>query len=307
MHRSAYMEMHLGDTFPVLERDISDKGQHGFVRIIDYMGTDEAIVQAARVSYGAGTKTPSSDEKLINYLMRHNHTSVFEQCEIKLHVKMPIFVARQWVRHRTANLNEISGRYSIINDEFFIPNEILAQSTKNKQGRDGDNELGLSQERIIGLITRSTEEAYEIYNKLIKSGVARETARIILPVNVYTEFYWKVDVHNLLHFLKLRMHEHAQQEIRQYANTIFHIVEQWVPFTAKAFKNNVLNSVTLSANQVTLLKHMVADFVYDKGSFESFIEENKDKLSDAELREFKSLCMDNILEDLPDGKSQEKE
>lgn len=212
----------------------------GFVRVVDYMGDDSSIVQAARVSYGKGTKTVSDDERLINYLMRHRHTTPFEMCEIKLHVKLPIFVARQWVRHRTASINEYSARYSELHNEFYIPSldQIETQSTSNKQGRA----VGLGRREKLDAYIRmedASQEAYKNYEDLLALGVSRELARMVLPVNIYTSWYWKIDLHNLLHFIRLRSDSHAQYEIRMYSKAIEEIVNQWVPATWAAFKENL--------------------------------------------------------------------
>jgi thymidylate synthase (FAD) len=221
---------------------------HGFVRPIDYMGNDAAIVQAARVSYGAGTKKISEDQGLINYLMRHRHTTPFEMCEIKFHVKMPIFIARQWLRHRTANVNEYSARYSILKDEFYSPPlEYLApQSKQNNQGRAG--ELTLQEKKVIlDILRKDAQQSYRNYEKLMnvswngetidenKPGLARELARMNLNLSFYTEFYWKIDLHNLFHFLSLRADKHAQLEIRDYAEVIMDITKRWVPYAYEAF------------------------------------------------------------------------
>jgi thymidylate synthase (FAD) len=247
---------------PVLDR--------GFVRVIDYMGDDAAIVQAARVSYGRGTRKVSDDRGLITYLMRMRHTSPFEMCEIKLHVKLPIFVARQWIRHRTANVNEYSGRYSVLSDEFYIPaaEHLAAQSATNRQGR-GETLSGAEAEQVRGVIRASTETAYKDYVALLppadgsqggdgdRSGLARELARIILPLNTYTEWYWKIDLHNLMHFIALRADPHAQYEIRAYAETLLDILRRWVPITCDAFLNYRLNGVELSEKAVAALRRML--------------------------------------------------
>lgn len=225
---------------------------HGFVRLVDVMGDDTAVVDAARVSYGAGTSRTSDNRNLIRYLMRHRHTSPFEQCEIKLHLKMPIFVARQWIRHRTASLNEVSGRYSVINDEFYTPgdNGWRTQSTVNKQGSEGViKDSDLYESDAIGTISRSTI----CYKSMIEGGVSREQARIVLPLSTYTEFYWKIDLHNLLHFLSLRMDDHAQQEIRVFAEAIATIVARWVPETWEAFEDYRLHAMTLTRLDIAIL------------------------------------------------------
>lgn len=211
----------------------------GFIRVIDYMGTDSSIVQGARVSYGKGTKTVNQDQGLINYLMRNDHTSPFEMCEIKLHVKLPIFVARQWIRHRTANVNEYSARYSILTDDFYVPelDQLVEQSKGNKQGRDSD--IPIKQKEFIREeIQRVQLECYELYQFLISPEInlTRELSRTVLPVSIYTEWYWKIDLHNLLHFIKLRLDQHAQFEIREYAKVMLEILEKWCPMTATAFK-----------------------------------------------------------------------
>lgn len=219
----------------------------GFIRVVDYMGNDEAIVQAARVSYGTGTKTRQEDSGLIRYLMRHHHSTPFEMLEIKLHVKLPLFVARQWIRHRTANVNEYSARYSILDREFYIPeaDDIRTQSLTNKQGRSENFEI----EKAIDfqqVISDSSEDSYTIYENLLANDVSRETARMVLPTNIYTQWYWKVDLHNLFHFLRLRADPHAQMEIRVYAEKICEIVKLWVPEAYAAFDEYVLGSKNLS-------------------------------------------------------------
>lgn len=234
------------DAQPVLD--------HGFVRVVDLMGDDAAVVQAARISYGDGTKTPSDDRNLIRYLMRHRHTSPFEMCEIKLHVKLPIFVARQWIRHRTANVNEYSGRYSEMKEEFYVPEHPEAQSSANKQGGSGV----VKNEEFCRLnIQNANEESFETYRVLLHEGMSREQARIPLPLGTYTEWYWKTDVHNLLHFLKLRMDRHAQGEIRAYADVIYEIVKQWMPITLEAWEDFSLNAVTISGPLFEGLKTLV--------------------------------------------------
>jgi len=277
---------------------------HGFVRVIDYMGDDAAIVQAARVSYGKGTKKVSEDRGLINYLLRHRHTTPFEMCEIKFHVKLPIFVARQWIRHRTANVNEYSARYSILDREFYVPDrryldrhliekriekqleergqhdlfgppepvplaELAAQSKSNRQGRDQLLTDAEAEEVLEWIKAESTRE-YTIYQKLLnvdergrvldpgRHGLARELARMVLPANIFTQWYWKVDLHNLLHFLSLRADPHAQYEIRVYAEAMLDVVKRWLPITYEAFVQHRLNAVTLSANAFAVVKRMLA-------------------------------------------------
>jgi thymidylate synthase (FAD) len=246
------LEKILYKPIPVLDR--------GFIRVIDYMGTDAAIVQAARVSYGAGTKKIQEDRGLINYLMRHRHTTPFEMCEIKFHIKMPMFVARQWVRHRTASMNEYSARYSVLKDEFYVPeiSQLAEQSETNKQGKS-DN--GLDEKRakeILEILERSGRDAYEKYSHMLNDlSLTRELARTVLPVSVYTEMYWKMDLHNLLHFLKLRADPHAQYEIRRYAEVILDIVKKWTPIAYEAFINYGKESLSVSKTCSELLKRML--------------------------------------------------
>ena len=233
---------------------------HGFIRVIDYMGTDASIVQAARVSYGVGTKKTQEDKGLINYLMRHSHTTPFEMCEIKLHVKLPIFVMRHWVRHRTANINEYSARYSVLNNEFYIPEEsqLAKQSGTNKQGKSDELMSSTIVDEIISTLTESSEDAYKKYTHMLDDlSLTRELARTILPINVYTEMYWKIDLHNLLHFLRLRADSHAQYEIQCYANVILDIVKKWVPFTYDAFVDYKRNSVSISKKCLELNKRLI--------------------------------------------------
>ena len=227
---------------------------HGFVRLVDYMGDDKAIVQAARVSYGEGTKTPSDDRSLIRYMMRHEHTSPFEQAEIKLHVKLPIFVARQWMRHRMASYNEISGRYSVMRDEFYSPDveRFTKQSADNKQGSSNeiiDGAFDFRGDRYI-----RSSGAFSAYQREIEFGLSREVARTELPLSTYTEFYFKIDLHNLFHFLKLRLDKHAQYEIRVYAEAIAEIVKLWVPHAWEAFVDYRLEAVTFSRIEMLILK-----------------------------------------------------
>ena len=233
---------------------------HGFVRVVDYFGDDAAIVQAARVSYGKGTRKTSEDRQLIRYLMRHRHTTPFEMCELKLHVKLPIFVARQWIRHRTANVNEISGRYSLFTDEYYVPQpeHLAVQSSDNKQGR-GATLSAEEAERVRNEIRRESAGAYAAYEGLLNEhDLARELARTVLPVNYYTQWYWKVDLHNLLHFLSLRMDPHAQYEIRVFAEAIGQFVKAWVPMTWEAFEDYRLGAVTMSRGALTVVQRMLA-------------------------------------------------
>ncbi len=248
--------------FPVLD--------YGFVRVVDYMGDDSAIVQAARVSYGKGTKQTSQDKGLINYLMRHRHTSPFEMCEIKLHVKLPIFIARHWVRHRTASINEYSARYSILEKEFYFPKfeDMAAQATENHQGRGKTLSLEES-EKVFEILKTDALKCYEDYEYMLnenpdgtpmdesRQGLARELARMNLPINVYTQWYWKTDLHNLFHFLSLRAEAHAQKEIRDYANTILEMIKLWVPFATEAFEQHRLGGTHLSQKALEAVKKMV--------------------------------------------------
>ncbi|PFG62409.1 thymidylate synthase (FAD) [Thioclava sp. ES.031] len=239
---------------------------HGLVRVIDYMGDDAAICQAARVSYGRGTKAVSNDTGLIRYLMRHWHSTPFEMCEVKFHVKLPVFVARQWIRHRTANVNEYSARYSILDREFYIPapDKLAAQSTQNNQGR-GQVLEGAEAARVLDILRDDAMRAYDHYEDMLtpdedagKQGLARELARMNLPTNIYTQWYWKVDLHNLFHFLRLRADSHAQYEIRVYAETMCDIVRDWVPAAYSAFEDYRLGGVNLSGKAVELLKRRLA-------------------------------------------------
>ena len=249
------MESHLYTAYPVLD--------HGFVRLIDYMGDDAAICQAARVSYGKGTKSVQNDEGLIRYLMRHWHSTPFEMCEVKLHVKLPVFVARQWIRHRTANVNEYSARYSILDREFYIPapDKVAAQSVVNNQGR-GEVLTGAEAAQVLEILKADSTRAYDNYEAMIsqdgQQGLARELARMNLPANIYTQWYWKVDLHNLFHFLRLRADAHAQYEIRVYADEICKIVADWVPFAYRAFEDYRMGGATLSATALDCVRRMVA-------------------------------------------------
>ena len=249
------LEEHLYRFLPVLD--------HGFVRVMDYMGDDSAIVQAARVSYGKGTKHARGDAGLIRYLMRHWHSTPFEMCEIKLHVKLPVFVARQWIRHRTASVNEYSARYSILDREFYIPEaqDLAEQSTVNNQGRGATLE-GDEAQRVIETMEVSASRCYHEYEQMLskdgQQGLARELARMSLPMNVYTQWYWKVDLHNLLHFLRLRSDPHAQLEIRAYADVICRLVKAWVPVTWDAFEDYRLNAAQFSGPGARVLRRMLA-------------------------------------------------
>ena len=248
------MENHLYTAYPVLD--------HGFVRVIDYMGDDAAITQAARVSYGKGTKAVSNDEGLIRYLMRHWHSTPFEMCEVKFHVKLPVFVARQWIRHRTANVNEYSARYSILDREFYIPaaQDLAAQSVVNNQGR-GEALTGEEADRVLRYLKDDAARCYDHYEEMIsqegQQGLARELARMNLPANIYTQWYWKVDLHNLFHFLRLRADSHAQYEIRVYAEEMCRLVKDWVPFAYSAFEDYRMGGVNLSGKGVECLRRML--------------------------------------------------
>jgi len=248
------MERHLYLPRPVLD--------HGFVRVIDYMGDDAAICQAARVSYGKGTKSVSNDAGLIRYLMRHWHSTPFEMCEVKFHVKLPVFVARQWIRHRTANVNEYSARYSILDREFYIPRaqDLAAQSVVNNQGRG--EVLGAEEAaRVLEYLKGDAARCYDHYEEMIgqdgQQGLARELARMNLPANIYTQWYWKVDLHNLFHFLRLRADAHAQYEIRVYAEAICEMVKDWVPAAYGAFEDYRMGGATLSGKALDCVRRML--------------------------------------------------
>ena len=265
------MEALLYQPVPVLD--------HGFIRVIDYMGDDAAVVQAARVSYGAGTKKVREDAGLINYLMRHRHTSPFEMCELKLHAKMPIFVAREWVRHRVANLNEISGRYSILDNEFYLPapEQLGTQSRSNRQGR-GETITGPESVRVLEILREDAERSYSHYEEMLneniagdtldpaRSGLARELARMNLSVNFYTQWYWKIDLHNLLHFLNLRTDPRAQYEIRVYADAILEVLKQWVPLTHAAFMDYRMGAYELSAKGLAAVRRLLRGEPVDRES-----------------------------------------
>ena len=244
---------------------------HGFIRVIDYMGTDASIVQAARVSYGKGTKQTNQDKGLINYLMRHKHTTPFEMCDIKFHIKLPIFVARQWIRHRTSSVNEYSARYSILGNEFYLPEkqQLSSQSSVNKQGRTDNNLPEEYANKVLGILKSDSLQCYNHYVELMNEnedgmvidensyGIARELARMNLTLNYYTEWYWKINLHNLLHFVRLRADAHAQYEIRVYAQVMLDIIKKWVPFTFDAFEEYQLESVHFSRSAMNMLKKML--------------------------------------------------
>ena len=257
------LEAMLFTALPVLD--------HGFVRVIDYMGDDAAVVQAARVSYGRGTRAVTEDRGLIRYLMRHRHSTPFEMCEIKYHVKLPIFVARQWIRHRTANVNEYSARYSILDREFYIPapEQLAAQSVSNRQGR-GEVLQGEEAARVLDLLREDATRNYDHYVDMLnedeagnpvdpsRPGLARELARMNLTLNAYTQWYWKTDLHNLFHFLSLRADAHAQYEIRVYAEAMLDTVQAWVPHCFEAFRDFRLGAVTFSAGMLGVVKALLA-------------------------------------------------
>ena len=232
---------------------------HGFVRLVDYLGGDSRIVAAARVSYGPGTKSVRDDRALIHYLMRNLHTSPFEQVILTFHAKMPIFVARQWVRHRTARLNEVSGRYSTLADEFYLPtvDQIRKQSRQNKQGRASDQLPHEVQTRALELFRHDQESAYASYEALLKEDIARELARINLPLSTYTQWYWQSDLHNLFNFLRLRLDQHAQYEIRQYAEMMGWMAKMVAPLAFEAFEEHVLSTTCLPKSLVTRLRHIL--------------------------------------------------
>ena len=265
------LEEILYEAVPVLD--------HGFVRVIDYMGDDGAIVQAARVSYGRGTRRVSEDRGLINYLMRHRHTTPFEMCEIKYHVKLPIFVARQWIRHRTANVNEYSARYSILDNEFYIPapEHLAAQAATNRQGRGSVLE-GEPARRVLDLLREDAERAYAGYAEMLNEddsgtprdpswpGLARELARMNLSLNFYTQWYWKTNLHNLMHFLSLRADTHAQYEIRAYADAMLGSLKRWVPLTHAAYLEYRMNASLISATGLGVIRRMLAGEAVEQGS-----------------------------------------
>lgn len=231
---------------------------HGFVGLVDHMGSDAAIVEAARVSYQTGTKATRTDRALIRYLMRHKHTSPFEMCEVKLHLRAPIFVLRQWIRHRTANVNEESGRYSEVREMFFSPalGDLAPQSLDNKQGREGEFPLH-KQKAIRNVIEANNEYSYASYKALLAEDLARELARVTLPLTTYSSLYWKIDLHNLLHFLTLRTDSHAQKEIRDYADAILDIIRPLFPYAVEAWEDYQQQSKMLSRMDLDLLAALI--------------------------------------------------
>ena len=256
------LEEILYEALPILD--------HGFIRVIDYMGNDNSIVQAARVSYGKGTKKVNTDSGLIKYLMRHWHSTPFEMCEIKYHVKLPIFIARQWIRHRTANVNEYSARYSILDKEFYLPSKenLAAQSTNNRQGR-GNVISGGQAEEVLSLLKDDAERTYKNYEEMLnerydgsvinenKTGLARELARMNLTLNTYTQWYWKTDLLNLMNFLRLRADHHAQYEIRAYADVMLNTLKRWVPITYDAFMDYRVGGTEISSKGKDVLKKLI--------------------------------------------------
>lgn len=260
---------------------------HGFVRLVDVMGDDGSIVQAARVSYGKGTKTLREDRGLIRYLLRHKHTTPFEMVEFKFHIKLPIFIARQWIRHRTANVNEYSGRYSEMKDEFYLPDmdQIRPQSTMNRQGRGEELMESDKAGEIHRLMNDTQEKLYGEYKDLLDKGLAREIARINLPLSNYTEWYWKIDLHNLFHFLRLRIDDHAQYEIRVFAQAMADIVKEIVPVAYEAFEDYVLNSRNFTAAELSALGHLLKGDLSTE-NLEDTLEDEKFNMSKREIREF---------------------
>jgi len=239
----------------ILDREFAVLNK-GFVRLVDYMGGDERVVQSARVSYGQGTKSYREDAGLIDYLLRNSHTSPFEQVILTFHIKLPIFVARQWVRHRTARLNEISGRYSLLKDDFYLPEvqDVALQSTDNKQGRSSEALASGQAGEIIAALDEGQKSAYATYSSFVDEGIARELARINLPLSLYTEWYWQIDLHNLFNFLKLRLDAHAQKEIRLYAETVFNITKKVTPRCCESFERHVLSGVRFTGDELAELR-----------------------------------------------------
>lgn len=240
----------------------------GFIRLVDYYGSDSRIVQSARVSYGEGTKSTREDKALIDYLWKNEHTSPFEQVVFTFHCKLPIFVARQWIRHRTARVNEVSGRYSIMKNEFYTPTEsaISFQSKDNKQGRSTDEVPHALRKKVLDTINSIHNETYNKYETMVEDGIARELARISLPLSLYTEWYWQIDLKNLLHFLKLRLDAHAQYEIREYAKVMGDVVKRTCPLVWESFEEHTLHGVRLSRTEAELLKKIVTGDKVDKES-----------------------------------------
>jgi thymidylate synthase (FAD) len=263
----------LDKEFPVLDK--------GFVRLVDYLGGDERVVQSARVSYGAGTKSYREDAALIDYLLRNSHTSPFEQVVLTFPVKPPIFVARQWVRHRTARLNEISGRYSILKDDFYVPKaeDVALQSADNKQGRSAKALDSALAEKTLASFANGQKLAYAAYSALVNEGIARELARINLPLSLYTEWYWQIDLHNLFNFLKLRLDAHAQKEIRLYAEVLYEIVKKVAPRCCESFKSHILDGVRFSGEELAELKRRLDGKSGENGLSGKELERFEEKLN----------------------------
>lgn len=274
-------EKRLDQSIPVLDK--------GFVRLVDYMGGDARIVQTARVSYGEGTKTLRQDAGLIDYLLRHEHTSPFEHVIFELHCKMPIFVARQWIRHRTARLNEISGRYSVMKKEFYVPprEQISLQSSDNKQGRETKSVPPELQDNVLDLLRQDQSSSYANYEEILTDGIARELARINLPLSMYTEWYWQMDLKNMLHFLKLRMDSHAQWEIQEYARAIAEIVKAVCPMAYKSFERHVLRGAKFSADEIVAINELING--------------NQNPLEGRRLAEFEEKLSGNLSFYQPEG------
>lgn len=290
------LEEILGKEFKILD--------HGFIRVIDYMGGDNSIVQAARVSYGKGTKKSNQDRGLIRYLMRHRHTTPFEMCEIKFHIKLPVFIARQWIRHRMANVNEYSARYSILDKEFYVPEQVAEQSKINNQGR-GSIINGQQGTEDLNIIKTFSQDAYDKYTFLLnldetgnildenRKGIARELARMVLPMNYYTQWYWKIDLHNLLHFISLRADSHAQQEIRVYADKIAEIVKLWVPFAYEAFEDYKMNATHLSGEERKIINLLIKGNKIDRKTISLSDREWGEFLVKFDLKENEILLLNN--------------
>lgn len=287
----AAMEAILFDEIKILD--------HGFIRVVDYMGDDKSVVDAARVSYGKGTKHVSQDKGLINYLMRHKHTTPFEMCEIKLHVKLPIFMARHWIRHRTANVNEYSARYSFLDNDFYLPSyeNIAPQSKTNKQCREGDSVPKARADEVLAILKDDALRCHRHYIEMMnedeqgniidenKVGIARELARINLTLNHYTQWYWKIDLHNLMHFLNLRAHNHAQYEIRVYAEVIKTIVKAWVPLCYSAFEEYVAGSTSISNKGTSIVKQLLRGEIIDQAASGLSKREWNDLMNSLELND----------------------
>jgi thymidylate synthase (FAD) len=254
---------------------------HGFVRLVDYMGSDQSIVQAARVSYGGGTKSVREDRGLIRYLLRHDHTTPFEMVVLKFHIKAPVFVVRQWLRHRTASVNEESARYSIMREEFHEPSweDVGFQSKDNKQGRSTDAVPSEIVERFLAFLKENRETAYTQYESFLEDNVARELARIVLPLSVYTQFYWQMNLHNLMHFLRLRMDPHAQKEIRDFANQVAVCAKAVAPIAWEAFEEYKLHGRSFSSTEIELLRRLISGEPVPPDAFEG---------SKSLMREFES-------------------